>query len=195
MNHDLDSLANLPRRDAVRLSIGAVCAAALSSCASFQGGRVSPPYRTVAEEEILRAAQAIVALDVHGTFVTVDGEGMPRARTMSVNLLEDPMTFWMCTRPGSRKLEQLSGNRRAALHFADTEQWGYASFMGEATVHEDEATVRAQSFFYEELREQLFPEFPRDMVMVEFRPGVLEVAGRGVEIEPSTWQPQGIVVR
>jgi len=32
----------------------------------------------------------------------------------------------------------------------------------------DPDTVRRRSFFYEEMRERLFPDFPHDMVMIEF---------------------------
>lgn len=63
--------------------------------------------------------------------------------------------------------------------------------MGRARAHADEETVRRQSFFYDELRERLFPDVPLDMVMIEFEPRWLEVAGRGVDVEPETWQPQG----
>lgn len=181
------------RRQAVKLGVSAACSAALASCSA----RVGPPgpplqlYRTEQPEELVAVARAIGALDVHGALVTVDERGMPRARPMSVDLSPDGATFWMSTRPGSRKLAQIAENDQATLHFPDREQWGYASFMGVARVHSDVETVRARSFFYEEMRERLFPDFPRDMVMIEFRPRWLEVAGRGVDVHPETWQPQG----
>lgn len=113
---------------------------------------------------------------------------------MAVDLDPDEMTFWMSTRPGSRKLDQIAGSGESVLHFIDPEQWGYASFMGQAHSHLDEETVRARSFFHEEMRQRLFPEFPRDMVMIEFRPRWLEVAGRGVDVHSETWQPQGTTI-
>lgn len=181
------------RRQAVKASLGVACSAALASC-SMRVDRPDPLpqlYGTEEPEELIAVARAIVALDVHATFVTVDVRGMPRARPMSVDLARDGMTFWMSTRPDSRKLAQIAENRQAALHFPDREQWGYASFMGVARAHADAVTVRAQTFFYKEMRERLFPDFPHDMVMIEFRPRWLEVAGRGVGVHPETWQPQG----
>lgn len=184
---------SVTRRQAVKLSVGAACSAALASC-STRVAPLGPPlqfYRTERPEELVAVARAIVALDVHGALVTVDKQGVPRARPMSVDLSPDQTRFWMSTRPGSRKLAQIAENEQATLHFPDREQWGYASFMGVARVHSDAETVRARSFFYEEMRERLFPDFPHDMVMIEFRPRWLEVAGRGVDVHPETWQPQG----
>ncbi|MEL6726720.1 MAG: pyridoxamine 5'-phosphate oxidase family protein [Pseudomonadota bacterium] len=184
------------RRAAFQVGVVGACSAAIAACTSSKTTTSTFPelYQTGDESELRAAARAIADLDFHCTMITVDDTGMPRARTMSVNMPEGESSFWMSTRPGSRKLDQLSGNPKTCLHFADTEQWGYATFMGTTKFHADEATVLERSFFPDDLRDQLFPEFPQDMVMVEFKLEWLEVAGRGVRVHPKTWQPQGIRV-
>ena len=181
------------RRDAVQVGIFGACSVAITACApgDTSVGPFPELYKTKDDSEIRAAARAIAGLDVHCTMTTVDGTGMPRARTMSLYMPDDGSSFWMSTRPGSRKLDQLQGNPKTCLPFTDTEQWGYATFMGTSILHSNQATVLERSFFPNDLRDALFPDFPNDMVMVEFTPEWLEVAGRGVQVHPETWQPQG----
>lgn len=188
---------NLTRRETMRISLGAACASALAGCAPLTRlGNASPQlYLTEEPAELLAVARTVVALQTQGTFTTVDPQGRPRSRPMAVNMPPGGTTFWMSTRPASRKLEQIAENYQASLHFIDSEQWGYATFVGEARAHADADTIRKQSFFPDEMRQRLFPDFPRDMVMIEFQPRWLEVAGRGVDVHPETWQPQGARIR
>ena len=188
--------SHFSRRDIASFGVVAACSAALTKRGfARQNVAVEPGlYRTGDPKDLIAAARAIVATGVHTTLASVDSAGMPRARTMAVYMPDDSTTFWMSTRPSSRKLDQFAKNSKASLHFADAEQWGYATFMGSVVAHADEKTVRQRSFFPEDLRNDLFPNFPSDMVMLEFQPSWLEVAGRGISVEPATWQPQGLLL-
>ena len=188
--------SHFSRRDIASFGVVAACSAALTKRGfARQNVAVEPGlYRTGDPKDLIAAARAIVATGVHTTLASVDSAGMPRARTMAVYMPDDSTTFWMSTRPSSRKLDQFAKNSKASLHFADAVQWGYATFMGSVVAHADEKTVRQRSFFPEDLRNDLFPNFPSDMVMLEFQPSWLEVAGRGISVEPATWQPQGLLL-
>jgi hypothetical protein len=113
---------------------------------------------------------------------------------MTTDLDVEGLSFWMLTKPGSRKLDQLEHSPQSVPHFQDKEDWGYVSFMGRTQVHRDEETILRRSFYSAELRDMLFPEFPVGVVMLELKIEVLEVAGRGVGVHPDTWQPQGMTV-
>ena len=188
--------SHFSRRDIASFGVVAACSAALTKRGFARQNVDSGPslYRTADPEDLIAAARAIVATGVHTTLASVDSAGMPRARTMAVYMPEDCTTFWMSTRPSSRKLDQFANNSKASLHFSDAEQWGYATFMGSVVPHADEKTVTQRSFFPEGLRNDLFPDFPNDMVMLEFKPSWLEVAERGISVQQDTWQPQGLLL-
>lgn len=184
------------RRDVLTASLSAACFSAVAACGEARADAQHQPalYRTQDPSELKAAVATILALDVHGVLATVDTNGMPRLRSMSVNASDDFGRFWMATRPGSRKLDQIAANEKATLHFVDTEQWGYVTFMGTIATYTDPKVIDEHFFFYDELREQLFPEYPDDVVMLALSTEWLEIAGRGVRVRPMTWQPQGLRV-
>lgn len=161
----------------------------------------SPPadiYRVDDEQTILAAARAILAEDFVATLITLDADGLPRARSVGVWAPDDDFTLWMGTRRTSRKVAQIRTNPKATLHFARDDIDGnfanayYASFMGTASVHIDDATLAARAPA-EEHRMQ-WPNFPHDYAAIRFKTEWLEVTGRGIKGDVANWQPQAVIL-
>lgn len=195
-------IPDMSRRELVRAAPPAALLALLGGgAAAHAAPGVSPAelYRVDDEATILAAARAIVAEDWVGTLITVDENGVPRARSVGVSDPDPDMTMWISTRRGSRKLGQIARHPQATLHFARdaiAENFAgayYASFMGEAFVHLDAETLAAHAPAEDVIRED-WPNFPHDYAVIRFRPAWLEVYGRGIRGRPDTWQPQAVVL-
>lgn len=196
MSDLLDDPWVLSRRRAIGVSIVSACAAAISSAMADARKLqlVDELYQTADRSELLAAARTIAGLEIHGTFITTGASGNPKARPMSADFGDEDGSFWMLTKPHSRKLAQLENSSQSLLHFPDNEEWGYVSFMGKTQIHRDEETITQRAFFPEELRDRLSPDFPAGVVALQFKAEALEVAGRGISVHQETWQPQGITL-
>lgn len=168
-----------------------------------QPARASAPaadrWRIDDEATILAAAKAVIEEDFIATLITLDAQGFPRARSVGVWAPDGDLVLWIGTRRTSRKVDQIRANPNATLHFARDDAEGgfanawYASFMGTAIVHVDDATVRLRAPD-EKYRRAQWPNFPDDYAAIRFETKWLEVYGRGIKGEPETWQPQAVTV-
>jgi general stress protein 26 len=167
----------------------------LGSFADLSGEEPNPPlYRTDSPEVILSATKALITSDTIGTMITVDAHGQPRARSILVSAPDDDLRLWMGTRKGSRKLEQISANPHATLHFADDSKASYASLMGEARIILDAAVIALKNPYKGKALEKFFPAFPSDFVLVSFKPHHREIMTDKLAGKHETWQPQGLAV-
>lgn len=155
-------------------------------------------YRVDDPETIMAAARKIIEEDYIGVLVTIDDQGMPRARPIGVGDPTDDWNLWMATRRGSRKTAQIAANPRAALNFGfdDTPNNHadsyYASFMGMASVHTDPESIAA--FGPSEKYRANWPDYPNDLALIRFVPQRLEVMGKGIMPNETVWQPQGVML-
>lgn len=155
-------------------------------------------YRVDDPATIIAAARQIIKDDYIGVLVTIDEQGMPRARPVGVADPRDDWSLWISTRRGSRKTRQIAANPKAALHFGfdDTlnnhQNSFYASFMGLASVHTDTETILASGLGKK--YRHLWPDYPNDFALIRFKPQRLEVMGKGIEPSEGTWQPQGVML-
>ncbi len=151
-----------------------------------------PLYRTASPDVILAASRTLITSDTIGTLITVDASGQPRARSILVSAPDTDLTLWMGTRKGSRKLEQISTNPRATLHFADDSKTSYLSLMGEARAVSDPAVIASKNPYKGKALEGFFPKFPNDFVLLSFKPHYLEIMTDKLAGSHETWQPQGL---
>jgi general stress protein 26 len=195
---------DMERRRLLKTAPSAGLAAMVAGCATLPVARsgvavIGNLYRIDEEARILAVAREIIAEDWVATLITVDEEGVPRARSVGVNDPQPDLTIWMSTRRSSRKVDQIRKHPRATLHFARdnlSENFKgayYASLMGEAFVHLDPASY-ANHAPTGEMRAQSWPNFPHDYAAIRFKPRWLEVYGRGIKGKPETWQPQGVIL-
>lgn len=191
----------LRRRDFVIGAPVAGLAGILAAGAARGGvtpGKPDDLYRVDDPATIMAAAREIMKEDWVGVLITIDENGMPRARPVGVGDPTDDWSLWVATRRGSRKTKQIAANPKAALHFGfDDIPNGhkgsyYASFLGLASVHTDAKTIAAQGPG-EEYRAQ-WPDYPHDLALIRFQPQRLEVMGKGIKPSQKLWQPQGVVL-
>ncbi|MBT2188115.1 pyridoxamine 5'-phosphate oxidase family protein [Sphingobium nicotianae] len=175
--------------------IGAVLAGIAAGAERAQASAPVPEhYRTVEPAAMIAAANALIARDMFTTLITVDAENRPRARTVLVSAPDEDFTLWMATRPGTRKLEQIAHNHTATLHFADDASAAYASLMGEARMVSDPALIASRNPYKGQALKQFFPDFPRDFVLLAFRPAWLEITTASIPSTTDTWRPQGLTI-
>jgi general stress protein 26 len=155
-------------------------------------------YRGTDPKMIIAAAREIIKEDWVGVLITIDEDGMPRARPVGVNDPTDDWSLWISTRRGSRKTKQIEANPKAALHFGfddipnGTKNSFYASFFGLASVHVDALAIATHGP-PEQYRAQ-WPDYPNDLALIRFQPQRLEVMGKGIRPSQQHWQPQGVAL-
>jgi general stress protein 26 len=153
-------------------------------------------YRSEEPAVIMAAAREIMKEDWVGVLITIDENGMPRARPVRVNDPTDDWSIWISVRRGSRKMRQIVANPKAALHFGfddiqnDTKDSYYASFTGRASVHTDSQSIDSHGPV-EQYRSQ-WPNYPDDLALIRFIPQTLEVMGKGIQPSREHWQPQAM---
>jgi general stress protein 26 len=167
-------------RDAAAMSTGrreVLIGATLAAIAAGTKGAQAQPkvpehVRTAEPAAILAAAKALIAKDSFTTLITVDIEN----------------------RPGTRKLDQIAHNRAATLHFADDRSAAYASLMGEARAMKDEWFIANKNPYKGDALKSYFPDFPKDFVLIGFKPFWLEIATGSIPSTTDTWRPQGLTL-
>ena len=192
----------LSRRHVLAAAPAVGLSAVLAGCVTTPGSLPNPTdlFRVDDEATILAAARAIIAEDPVAALITLDGNGVPRVRSVGVSDPEDDLSMWISTRRTSRKLDQLRANPKATLYFNFDDVTGnfanafYASFMGVASVHTDPAAM-GRAVPDEETRRVYWPNFPDDFAAIRFKPHWLEVTGRGIRGDELNWQPQAVVLR
>lgn len=192
---------NLTRRDVLGVSSAVSLSAIVAGCSptKISSGRPSELYRIDDKAKIIAAAKSVIDEDYIATLITIDSEGIPRARSIGIWAPDNDLVLWMGTRRTSRKLDQIRRNPNATIHFARDDIDGkfqqayYASFMGTASVHIDDATVKLRAPD-EEYRRAQWPNFPHDYAAIRFETKWLEVFGRGIKSKPETWQPQAVTL-
>lgn len=110
-------------------------------------------YRVDNETSIIAAARTLMTSDKNAALITVDADGVPRARTVLTHLgpadgssPDKGMTVWIMTRRSTRKVEQISNNPNVTLYFNDDPKNSYVTLMGIATIHLDPNDKEAKKF-------------------------------------------------
>lgn len=173
--------------------------------ASSRGAELLTPQRSegapthelfTADEraDLLAAARQLIGRDPVATLITVDGDGRARARSVDFGGPDGDWRFWVATRPSTRKVEQIERLSEVTLHFETDDAGGYVSVMGRARIHrEDVALFDAKNPIAPDLMPSLFPDYPKDYLLLEIRPIWLEVLSTEIEASSDTWRPQSVV--
>ena len=151
-------------------------------------------YSESPRSELISAAKSIIAKDPFPALISLDADGVPRVRTVELRPLGDDLEFWIATKPNTRKVDQIRSNPKVSLYFSVDGEGSYVSVMGEALLHEDQATKTAMSWREDAARSALWPDFPEDYLLIEVKPEWMEVIGAGVAAHTIDWRPQAIVI-
>ncbi len=171
----------------MRLRPGALVLVALVTIPSgaVVGGQ-APPDRAA----IMRAAREIITSSRYCTFVTVDADGQPQARTVGPFPAEDDLTVWLATKRASRKVTQLRHNPRATLSCFDPATMDQVQVLGKAEIVESPAE-RAKR--WKPAWKGMYQDENRgdDYLLLRLKPARIEVASasRRLPNDPVTWKP------
>jgi general stress protein 26 len=134
-------------------------------------------------------ARRIVAAARYATFVTVDAEGRPQARTVQPRAPLSGWSIWFATNPRTRKVKEISGNARVAMHYFDPGTDSYVAVTGRARVVRDRATKDAM---WDPAWNSFYPDRETGVVLIAVEAERVEVVAPtlGVDSDPATWRPQ-----
>ena len=91
----------------------------------------------ISRDSLLTVAQTIIDSAQCRIFITVDENGKPQARTMSVFPPEENMVIWLGTSTRSRKIKQIKNNPNVMVYYYDTKGLSYVSVAGQACIVND----------------------------------------------------------
>lgn len=138
------------------------------------------------------AARDIVDGSRYCALVTIGEDGAPNVRMMDAFAPEDDFVVWMATNTLSRKVEDLRGNPRAAVYYADPSAPGYVTIRGVARLVDDPDEKRKR---WKEEWSAFYREDHSNYVLIEVRPDTIEVVNyrTGVVSEVETWAAPVVV--
>ncbi len=160
-------------------------------------------YRVDDEAAILAAARDLITADKYAAFVTVDKDGVPRARTVLTQIgpadasrPDKGFTIWILTRRSTRKVEQIRKNPNVTLYYNDDPNERYVTLMGTATIHTNPNHPEAKKFYDEAYAKYFWPDLEKDFIMISVRPKWLEaLIMPTIKGHQQNWRPQAVVFR
>jgi general stress protein 26 len=87
------------------------------------------------EEVIAHVSQAIASCTA--TLITVDGDGLPRARALEDHNPYPGFEFWFGTHIGTRKVDEIRAHPKVAVYYEPPTVAGYICIMGTARIRDD----------------------------------------------------------
>ena len=141
-------------------------------------------------QDVLQAARTVIGQTAFPSLITIDSGGQPKARVVDAFPPDEDFVVWVATRPSTRKVSEIRGNSKVTLHYFSDDHRNYVSIMGEATLIEDTKTKQTMRRASDTAK--LYPEFPKDYLLLRIQPQRLEGVLPGYRGDPLTWQPVGV---
>jgi general stress protein 26 len=135
------------------------------------------------------AARTIVAAARYATFITVDSIGQPQVRTVQPRNPDSAWTVWFATNPLTRKVHEVEGDHRVALHYFDPGTESYVAITGRARVVRDRATKDAQ---WDRSWDPFYTDREAGVVLIAVEAERIEVVSPrlGIDSDATSWRPQ-----
>jgi len=139
-------------------------------------------------EDLILNAKLIMADAGNCALITIDKEGLSRARAMDPFTPEDDMVVWLGTNSQSRKVDQIRNNNQVLLYYFDKEGGSYVIISGKARIVND--PDKKKSYWKYEWK-GFYPDREKDYLLIEVTPQWIELVSEKYKIfvEGGTWQP------
>jgi general stress protein 26 len=138
--------------------------------------------------KIIKAAREIMTAAGICTLITLDEEGVARARAMDAFPADDNFIIWFGTNPKSRKVKQIEHDSRVTLYYFDKPTASYVMIHGNAEIMNSR---EVKENHWKEAWQNFYPDYPENYLLIKVTPEWLEVISeaRGISGDPITWQP------
>jgi len=140
-------------------------------------------------DKILKdAARDIIASSRFCALITVDDNGLPRARTMDAFAPDSNFVVWFGTKVGTRKIKQIESNPVTTLYYFHEESNGYVTLYGKAYIIQDKEN---KAKWWKEEWEEFYPENRKSYILIKFIPEWMEIYSSvlNIDADPNTWAP------
>ena len=151
------------------VSVLVIILIAFSLMAQEQQNKVQ---QEISRDSLLTIARTIIDSARCRTFITVDENGKPQARTMSTFPPEEDMVIWLGTNPRSRKIKQIKNNPNVMVYYYDTKGLSYVSVAGQARIVDD---PEKKIHYWKKSWTRYYPDPKKDYVLIEVTPERLEI--------------------
>ena len=138
------------------------------------------------EIDIKQAAKEIIDSAEICTLITIDAEGIPRARALETLPLEDDFIIWLGTNLQSRKVAQIKNNNKVSVYYTEKGNGGYVVLYGKAELVNDTTTINAH---WKSGWEEFYPN-RKNLILIKITPEWLEVISnsRNIYGDSITWE-------
>lgn len=138
--------------------------------------------------KVIKAAREIMTAAGICTLITLDEEGVARARAMDAFPADDNFIIWFGTNPKSRKVEQIKHDARVTLYYFDKATASYVMIQGNAEIIDSQ---KEKENHWKESWQSFYPNYPENYLLIKVTPEWLEVISesRGISGDSLTWQP------
>ena len=126
----------------------------------------------ISRDSLLSIARTIIESANCRTFITVDKNGKPQARTMSPFSPDENMVIWLGTNPRSRKVKQIKNNSNVIVYYYDTDGLSYVSVSGVARIVDD---PDKKAHYWVESWTRYYPDPEKDYILIEVTPKRMEI--------------------
>ncbi|RYV03815.1 hypothetical protein SOPP22_02040 [Shewanella sp. OPT22] len=147
------------------------------------------------EQKFESAAQSIIQDSEYGSLVSIDKHGFPKSRTVKFSQPNEDFVIWIATKPNTRKVSEINANPKVQFHFIADDYKSYLSIIGKASLHSELETIHQHDFFEPKLRKKLWPDFPKDYVLIRIEPIRVEMLGRKIYPSRVNWKPQHLCLQ
>jgi general stress protein 26 len=146
-------------------------------------------------ESLLREAACTIMGKAHYcALITIDDQGIPRARTMDPFEPDSNFVVWFGTNVNTRKVRQIRENPRVTLYYFERQSESYVILTGMAFLIDE---PREKAFYWKKEWKEFYPDYPNDYLLIKVVPEVLEISGTsmGIFSDPKTWRPPSLIFK
>jgi len=145
----------------------------------------------LSRDELIANAREIISAARYCALITLDSSSRPQARTVDPFTPDEDMKIWIGTNPRSRKVAEISRNRRVTLYYFDRDAQAYVSISGTARLVND---PKEKAKRWKDEWKDFYPDRVRDYLLIVVTPENLELVNvkKGIVGDPQTWKPPSV---
>ncbi len=138
--------------------------------------------------KLMKAAREIMTGARYCALITLDDEGLPRARTMDPFAPDEDFTIWFGTNSKSRKVDQIRREPRVTIYYFDAGISGYVVIRGIAELVND---LKRKEVYWKDEWGAFYPNYPDNYLLIKVLPVWMEVIStqHGIFGDSITWEP------